>query len=56
MTADFSKHFANIFHQLERFGLLLVSDQNFPSVAYTIARSSAKDPGGPILKRTQYSL
>jgi len=42
MTADFSKHFANIFHQLERFGLLLVSDQNFPSVAYTIAQKQRK--------------
>jgi hypothetical protein len=42
MTVDLSKHFASVFQQLERFGLLLVSDQNFPSVAKTIARKQHK--------------
>ena len=42
MTEDLSKHFANVFQQLEEFGLLLVSDQHFPSVAYTIARTRRK--------------
>lgn len=42
MTADLSKHFDNVFKQLERSGLLLVSDQHFPSVAYLIARRRRK--------------
>ena len=42
MTADLSKHFANVFRQFEKFGLLLVSDQYVPSVAYIIAGTPRK--------------
>lgn len=42
MTADLSKHFARVFQQLEKFGLLLVSDQDFPSVGQTITQKQRK--------------
>ena len=39
---DVRKHFDNVFRLLEKWGLLLVSAQNFPSVAYTIAQTQRK--------------
>src|SRR5215813_8599824 len=37
MTGQIEKHFEKAFLELEKHGLLLVSDQNFPSVAFSIA-------------------
>jgi hypothetical protein len=42
MTADLKKLFDRVFLQLENSGLLLVSDQYFPSVAYTIVQTQRK--------------
>jgi hypothetical protein len=42
MTADIRTHFDRVFLQLEKSGLMLVSDQSFPSVAYTIAKIKRK--------------
>ena len=42
MSADPARHFDNVFRQLEKWGLLLVSDPKFPSVAYTIAQKQRK--------------
>jgi|SRR4030095_9386358 hypothetical protein len=37
MTEQVSRHFDKAFSQLEKTGLLLVSDQFFPSIAYSIS-------------------
>lgn len=42
MTVNQVKPFDRVFQQLQELGLMLVSDQQFPSVAYTIAKTPRK--------------
>jgi hypothetical protein len=42
MTAQMRAQFDKVFRELEKSGLLLVSDQFFPSVAFTIAQTKRK--------------
>lgn len=42
MTAQMRAHFDKVFRELEKSGLLLVSDQFFPSIAFTIAQTKRK--------------